>query len=105
MPNRIDGYLYNCNAAIGMHHVAIGFESAAGDSALHFMKLEPRFGDRDGRANIDAPRDLGLERLGRQMPPGVERDDALRFTPLRERSDAHGRMGVREVRAPDRIKR
>ena len=63
------------------------------------MKIEPSLGDGDGRTDVDAFRNFRLESLGNQMPPRIERDDALRFGPLRERSDADGRIGV-VVRPP-----
>ena len=45
------------------------------------------------------------EVFGDQMAPRIERDDALRLGPLRERPDGRGRMGVGEVGAADRIER
>ena len=57
------------------------------------------------RADIDAFRDLGAEVLGDAMAPGIERDDARRLRPLRERSDLDDRRRVGQVRPRDRIER
>ena len=103
IPHRVDGDLGDRDAAVGVHEVAVGFEPAGRNRALHFMQVEPRLGDGDGRANVDAFGDFFLERVRRQMPPRIERHDPARLAPLRERADAHGRMGVGEVGPADRI--
>ena len=46
-----------------------------------------------------------LNALRDQMAPRVERDDAPRLRPLRERPDGRGRIGVGQVGAADRVER
>ena len=69
------------------------------------MQVEARLGDGDARADVEALGDLGLERLGDQMAPRIERDDLPGLAPLRERADGRGGNGVGEVRPADRIER
>ena len=77
----------------------------AGERGLHLGQVEAGLGDGDGRADVDALGDLGLESLRGQMAPGIERDDLARLAPLRERADADRRVGIGEIRPADRIER
>ena len=98
--------LDNRDAAVGVHEVAVGLEPAGGERGLHLVQVEPRLGDGDGRADVDALGDLGLESLARRDGP---RDRARRCG----RGSLHcanGPMltagcGIGEVRPADRIER
>ena len=82
---------------------AVGLQTPGDDRVAHLVQIEPRLGDRDGRADVLAFRDLGLERIGDEMAPRIERDDAPRLRPLRERTDGRGRMRIGEIGPADRI--
>ncbi len=105
IPDRIDRDLGHRHAAVVVHELAVGLEPAGADRVLHLRQVEPRLGDGDGRADVEAFGDLGLEALGDQMAPRIERDDAPRLAPLRERADGRGGMRVGEVGPADRIER
>ncbi len=82
---------------------AVGLQTAGADRIPHLDKIEPRPRHRDGRADVLAFGDLGLERIGDEMAPRIERNDAPRLRPLRERTDGRGRMRIGEVGPADRI--
>ena len=105
VPHRIDRDLDDRRAAIVVDVLAVGLEPPGADGIAHLAEIEPGAGDRDGGPDIEAFGDLGLEGFGDQMAPGVERDDALRLRPLRERPDGRGRIGVGQVGAADRVER
>jgi hypothetical protein len=104
IPDRIDRDLDHGDAAVLVHDIAVAFSRPAAIADLQFGQIEPRAGDGDARADIDAFGDFRLEVLGHQMAPRIERDDALRIAPLRKRSDGCGGMGVGEIGTPDRIR-
>ena len=103
IPDRIDRDLHDRQAAVLMDVDAVGFQTPGADRIAHLDKIEPRPRHRDGRADVLAFRDLGLERIGDEMAPRIEGDDAPRLRPLRERTDGRGRMRIREVGPADRI--
>src|SRR5262249_38546108 len=55
-------------------------------------------GDRDGRPHVVAAREVIAEDLAHEVPPRIERYDLFGIAPLRVRSDALDRRGIREVR-------
>ena len=77
IPDRIDRDLDHRQAAVGVHGIAVGLEPPGGQRVAHLDQVEPRPGDGDGRADVEAFGDLRLERVGDQMAPGIERDDLL----------------------------
>ena len=105
MPDRIDRDLHHRDAAVLVHDIAIGLEPLRQDRGTDFRQIEPRACHRDARADIGAFGDLLAEIFRDQVTPGVERDDAVGFAPLRERPDGRGGERVGEIGAADRIER
>ena len=105
IPDRIDRDLDHRDAAVGMDGMAVGLQPSGGQRVADFDQVEPRPGDGDTRADVEAFGDLRLEHVRDQMSPRVERDDLLRLGPLRERSDGGGGMGVGQVGPADRVER
>jgi len=105
VPDRIDRDLDHGQAAIVVDMASVRLEPAQADRVPHLDEVEPGAGDRDGRTDVLAFLDFGLEGLGREMAPRIERDDARRLRPLRERP--YGRHWVRigEIGPADRIER
>jgi hypothetical protein len=88
-----------------MHDLTVVAQPSHYHRVLQFVQVEPRLGDGDGRAHVEAFRDLRREAFRRQMPPGIERHDAARLAPLREWTDARRRVGVGQIGTADRIER
>jgi hypothetical protein len=68
---------------------------------LHLVQIEPRLGDRDAGADIDAIGNFGLECVCREMSPRVERNNTLWIAPLLEWPDGRSRKRIGEIGAPD----
>ena len=105
IPHRIDRDLDHRHAAVGVDGIAVGLQPPGSQRIAHLDQVEPRPGDRDARADVEAFGDLRLEGVGDQMAPRIERDDLLRLAPLRERADGGGRKRVGQVGPADRIER
>ncbi len=67
-------------------------------ASLDLVQRQPRLGDRDRRADVDAVGDMVAEILRDPVAPGVERDDLAGLAPLRVRPDVADRRRVLEVR-------
>src|SRR5882724_9889090 len=97
MPNRIDGDLHYRETAVLDNVLSIGLQPAGPDCVPQLGEIESRASDSNGGTNILSFGDLRLERGRDEMAPGIERHDAPRFRPLRERTDRGDRIGVRQV--------
>ena len=86
-----------------MHDLAVLLEPSGFDRRLQFGQIETGARDGNARTDVDAFGDLCCEVFRGEMSPGIERDDPLRIGPLRKRPDRFGRMGVGEIRTPDRV--
>lgn len=60
---------------------------------VDLRELDVRAGDGDGGAHVEAGGDGGGEDGGREVPPGVEGDDALGVGPAWLRGDGDGGLG------------
>ena len=88
-----------------MHDFAILLEPSGFDRGLQLGQIETGARDGNARTDVDALSDLAREIFRGEMSPWIERDDALRFGPLRKRPDRFSRVGVGEIRTPDRVER
>ena len=86
-----------------MHDLAVLFKPSGFDRRLQFGQIKSSARDRNTRTDVDAFGDLRCEVFRGEMSPRIERNDPLRIDPLRKRPDRFGRMGVGEIRTPDRI--
>ena len=86
-----------------MHDLAVLLEPSGFDRRLQFGQINASARDGNTRTDVDAIGDLGCEVFRGEMSPRIERNDPLRIGPLRKRADRFGRMGVGEIRTPDRI--
>jgi hypothetical protein len=93
MPDRVDRDLGDADVAGFVQDVAVGREPVCRHRGLDFGQIEPRLGDGDGRADIDALADPLAEILRDAMAERIERDDPAGREPLRLRRDLGSRDG------------
>ena len=79
------------------HDVAVGANASGLDRGANFRHVDMRAGDRDGRPDVVAKREIFAEFLTDEMAPRIERDDLRCVGPLRMRADAVGGRGVGQV--------
>ena len=103
IPDRVDRNLDHGDAAVLVHDVAILLEPSGLDRGLQFGQIEAGARDGNARTDVDTLGDLAREIFRSEMSPWIERDDPLRLCPLRKRPDGFSRMGIGEVRTPDRV--
>ena len=105
VPHRVDGDLDHRHAAVLVNDFAVVLQPSGIDGRFEFRQIEAGAGDRDARPDVDSLGDFVGKVFRDEMTPGIERDNALRFAPLRERTDRCRRMRVGEIGAPDRVER
>ena len=97
MPHRIDRSLHHADVAVSDHDVAVDANASGLDGVANFRHVDVRAGDRDGRPDVVAKREILAEFLTDEMAPRIERDDLRCVGPLRMRTDAVGGRGVGQV--------
>jgi hypothetical protein len=105
IPDRIDRRLGDRDVAGRTHDLAVHSEAAVGNGVAQFRNGQSCLGDRDGRADVDARRNLFAEIFRHPMAPRIERHDAAGVRPLRVRPDIDGGRRVGEVGTRDRVER
>ena len=103
MPDRVDGGLGDADVAVAGQDGPVRAEPASGDRVLDFRHVDPRLGDGDGRANVEAVGELIRERLADQMAERIERNDSIGVEPLWMRPDADGGGGILQIGRVRRI--
>ena len=89
-----------------VHDLAVDLESALVEERSQFRQRQPRLGDRDGRADVDAlARSPVLKSSATRWPHGSSETMRVGLGPLRERADLDDRRRVVQVRPRDRIER
>src|SRR5580692_594202 len=105
VPHRVDGDLDDGNAAVLVNDFAVVLQPSGVDRRPELRQIEAGAGDRDARPDVDSLGDFAGKIFRDEMTPGIERDNALRLAPLRERTDRCRRMRVGEIGSPDRVER
>ena len=104
IPDRIDRGLGDRDIAAVAHDVAVDLRRPAASG--EFRNGEPRLGNGDGRADIEAFGDLRARSpAATRWPHGSSETMRLRLAPLRERPDIDDRRGIGEIGPRDRIER
>ena len=85
------------DVAVFKQDPAVGFEPAEGDRFAQFEHRQPRLGDGDGRADIDAGGELIAEIFRHQVAERVQRHDFAGRGPLWMRADRGDGGGIVEV--------
>jgi hypothetical protein len=82
---------------VGGDDVAVGANAARRDGGADFRHIDMRTGDGDGRPHVVAALKVLAEHVTHQVTPRIERHDLPGIAPLRVRSDALDRRGIRQV--------
>ena len=103
VPDGLDRGLGDAHIAGLGQHIAIRGQPAGADGGGDLRHVDVGAGDGDARPHILPGGNFVGEQLGGEVAPGIERDDRVRFAPLRERADLHRGAGVGQVRPVRRL--
>ncbi len=99
VPDRIDRGLHHAHDAVRQNDVTVGADAAGIEGGADLRHVDMGARHRDGRADVDAARELVAKDFADAMAPRIERNDLVRVGPLRMRADEVGRRSVGEVGA------